>query len=178
MDTSTQVIVYRERFSALLGGMKDQLLVVSVISPCQQGKSTLISHLTGDKTISVGNGTCECTGGVYICGPYSMNAIKKRWGMPELDGDSTKVVLVYTEGLGHGDEVLEVVNKLVSPYLVISHLILIKHRCNLYSNDATSLRSCFNALEKIVSGANDGCRRSGNMIVVDVFTCVGRYETE
>ena len=68
--------------------------------------------------------------------------------------------------------------KLFYPYLVISHLVLIVLKCLLCHDDVTSLMDCFNVLERIVSGANGGYHRNGNMMVVDVFLGVGRYQTE
>ena len=139
---SEQFIIYKDRLSTLLRGIKDQLLVVSVVGPAQAGKSALISHMTGDKMITIGNGSSETTQGVLICGPYSLNSLKKRWGMQELDGDSTKVIFVDTEGFLGGDDVTRVISRLFYPYLAISDLVVLMHTTNVTSNDIAAFKSC------------------------------------
>ena len=181
-EEQRKTIVHRGCLSSHLAGVKDQLLIVSVIGPYQRGKSSFISHFTGERLVTIGNGTQEQTKGVWLYGPYSLNALKERWGVATVEGDSTKVAFVDTEGFGgeagqSNDENRILMCELIAPYLAISQVCILMHSANIDRATQETLKYFLEVTQRICSGANSGEHGEGNMKIVDLSISVGRYST-
>ena len=176
-----KVVVKSDVLADALKGIEDQLLVVSVIGPYQRGKSSFISHLTGDSNIKIGNGTEPQTKGVWLYGPYSLNALKQRWQVPEVPGDLTKVVFFDTEGfqgndVGHSQEENKLIMcQMTAPYIAISQVCIMLHNANLARGSSETIRYFLDVVQRICSGINQA--GAGNVQIIDISTGVSCYPT-
>lgn len=175
------VHVCMEDLADHLRAIRDQLIVVTVIGPYQSGKSSFIQYLTGDDAIQVGYGVEEQTQGVWFYGPYDLNALKSRWGTPEIADDNTKVVFFDSEGFGGSagaseDENRIIICDLIAPYLAISQVCILLHACNPGRGTLETIKYFLEVTERICSGANNTSYGDGSMKVVDISTGVARYK--
>lgn len=167
---------------SFLTGIKEQLLIVSVAGAFQTGRSSFISHLTGDASITVGSGSQETTAGIWMHGPYDLNVLKKRWNTPEVDGDTTKVLFIDTEGFPYGagstnEEGGTSLAELIGPFLAISQVCIFMHPPHLSERTLEAFRDLLDMVGNICCGANSGQYGDGNMKIIDISTNLGRFTT-
>ena len=170
-----------DRLANRLREISGQLIVVTVVGPYQSGKSSFIQYLTGDETIQIGNGNEELTQGVWLHGPYDLNALKRRWHSPEVDGDQTKVIFFDSEGFGgrvgaSEDENRIIMCDLIAPYLAVSQVCVLLHKFNLERGTLESMSYFLEMAGRVCAGVNNGSDDDGNMKIVDVSTCVAVYD--
>ena len=176
-----RVIVDEVCLASRLKNIKEQLLIVSVAGPFQTGKSSFISYLTGDVSVESGEGSEETTTGIWVHGPYELNALKRRWNAPEVDGDTTKVLFIDTEGsdgdsgLNH-DENKVVMCELTVPFLAISQVCVFLNQSNLAKAASETFKYLLEMTGNICSGANSGECGDGNMKIIDISINVGRFK--
>ena len=174
------VSCYNGAVKSVLTEATGQVLIVSIIGPFQRGKSSFISLLTGDRTIKIGDGINEETKGVWMYGPYSMNMLREKWGVPKVETDETEVFFVDTEGFA-GDvgasweENKLLVCKMVTPYLAISQVTILMHRSSLLKGETEAFLYFLDVAQRICTGS----RRAfdGGTEIIDLSTDVGQYET-
>ena len=175
------VTVYKRNVRLCLSGVSDQLLIVTVIGPYQVGKSSFISHLTGDESIQIGNRIEEQTRGVWIYGPYWLNALKQRWQVPEVMDDKTKVIFIDTEGFGgesagrSHEENKILMSQLISPYVAISQVCLMMHQPNLTVGSTEMFTHLLDVVQRVLSGVNEAS--SCKMWLIDISTGFNEYRT-
>ena len=180
-DGESRVTVYERNAQLCLSGVSDRLLIVSIIGSFQLGKSSFISHLTGDSTIGIGHGVNVQTKGVWLYGPYSLNVLKQRWNVPEVPDDQTKVIFVDTEGFqGHDvgkslEENKLLMCQLISPYIAISQVCILMQRANVTIGSVEVFRYLLDVVQRISAGAN--ATAAGSMTLIDISTNLGRFET-
>ena len=126
-DDDHRTVVHTDYLAERLKCIKGQVLIVSVAGPFQAGKSSFISHLVGDAAVKSGVGSQETTKGIWVHGPYDLNALKQRWNIPEIAGDTTKVLFIDTEGSGGNagsnyEENKIVMCELIGPFLAVSQV--------------------------------------------------------
>ena len=182
-DSQDKVVTEDDVLAGVLRSIDDQLLIVTVIGPYQVGKSSFISHLTGDSKIEIGNGLEPVTKGVWFYGPYSLNALKQRWQVPEVHDDKTKVIFVDTEGfqgddVGHSYEENKLLMcQMLSPYIAISQVCLLIHSANIARGSAETLQYFLEVAQQICLGSNTSELGEDQMVVIDVSTGLVRYRT-
>ena len=181
-EDQTDVILNRDCLRSHLQSVKKQLLLVSLIGPYQTGKSSFISQFTGENLVTIGNGSEEQTKGVWIFGPYELNALKRRWGVSEVPGDETKVAFIDTEGFGgetgkSNDENRILMCQLVAPFLAISQVCIVMHPANIEKASQETLKFILGVAERICSGANSSTYGEGNMKIVDLSIALAKYKT-
>ena len=182
-EEKSSVLLNKKTLESHLGSITDQTLVVSIIGPFQTGKSSFVSHFTGERiNISIGDGNEEETQGVWLYGPYQFNALKRRWGLSEVSGDSTKVLFVDTEGFGgkagrNSEENRLILCELTAPFLAISQVCLLMHKSNIQKGEQETFKYFLEVTANICTGANSGANGKGNMNVVDLVNSLTNFRT-
>ena len=182
-ESQDKVVTKDDVFARVLRSIDDQLLIVTLVGPYQVGKSSFIAHLTGDIKIQIGSGIEPVTKGVWFYGPYSLNALKQRWQVPEVPDDKTKVIFVDTEGfqgddVGHsyGENII-LMCQMLAPYIAISQVCMLFHSANIARSTTETLQYFLDVTQRICLGSNSSELGEDQMVVVDVSTCVARYQT-
>ena len=150
---------------------------VTVIGNYQTGKSTKITLLTGFKGIETGDSMNETTFGTNAYGPFSLNYIRERFGLPPSDEDAC-IFFFDTEGI-NGFEKGDVqdenhlrIERFIAPMAAISDVILTVTIPNIRNEDVQTFKSMFAFFNqilheekrkfKVINVVNDFVRDSDN----------------
>ena len=183
-DQSTGTIIHqRDLVSRYLEQIHDQVLVVAITGPYQNGKSSFISYFTGDRSIAIGGGTEPETKGVWLFGPYSLNLLKRRWGVEESADDTAKVIFIDTEGFQANDvgncheENKLLMCQMIAPYLALSNVAVLLHPPNTELGSVDTFKYFLGITQDICASVNSGEFGGNNMTIVDLTCNVARYRT-
>ena len=183
-DRSTQAIIHQPNLvKRHLDQIHDQVLVVAITGPYQNGKSSFIAYLTGDRSIAIGAGAEPETRGVWLFGPYSLNLLKRRWGVEESPDDTAKVIFIDTEGfqandVGNCHEANKLLMcEMISPYLALSNIAVLLHPPNTELGSVDTFKYFLGITQDICASVNSGEFGGNNMTIVDLTCNVSKYKT-
>lgn len=93
-------------FQIKLSEIREKRIVcVQFLGGYQQGKTSTISMITGNKNLVIGDGISEETRGVWIDGPYSIKTLAQRFNIRDFDdmADDNAILFIDCEGSGGFD---------------------------------------------------------------------------
>lgn len=128
------------------------IIFVSCLGRYQQGKSTLISGLTGNIGYEIGKGNKETTKGVYIDGPYDINYFYTRFSIKMrkdiyFGGNELLSPLIFFfdiegyDGIMHGNDIQKnnkAFIEMCTPFLCLSSVFLFLSEPNANINEIKS----------------------------------------